>query len=379
MRMSIQKRLEKELTRLSQQNAYRKLPRPTEGLDFCSNDYLGLAKNKSLQTIIQKEFSSQNLSHNGATGSRLLSGNNEYYEATECCMANYFEDESALLLNSGYMANIALLSSVPNRRDTIIYDQACHASIKDGIRLSQARHTPFKHNDLNDLHRKLKQASGNIFIMVESIYSMLGDCCPLAEIVSLAQQFDAEIILDEAHSTGIYGQHGQGLAHSMELHDHIFARIFTFGKAIGSHGAAILGSNQLIKYLINKARPFIYTTALPLHSVVSIRCGLNFISEHPSLLNQLWKNMEIFNKNKPNTLNIGNSARSPIQSITIPTNESVQMASQEINNLGYQVLPIRSPTVPKGQECIRICLHADHTKQQLIGLLEALQKVTASI
>src|SRR4051812_47447788 len=184
-----------------------------EGLiDFTSNDYLGLARSELLYHRIQNKVQTLDLKHNGATGSRLLSGNSNYTEEVENKLAKIFNSEASLIFNSGYTANLAVLSSIPQKGDTILYDELAHACIKDGARLSLANRFSFRHNDLNDLEQKLNRCSGKIYIAVESIYSMDGDQCPLQDLVLLAEKYDVAIILDEAHSTGIFGKGGSGLA-----------------------------------------------------------------------------------------------------------------------------------------------------------------------
>jgi len=270
-----------------QEDRLRKLSVQENLIDFCSNDYLGLARSQELaQAISQKTGTIQPL-RNGASGSRLLSGNNSYTEEVESKLAQIFKSEAALIFNSGYAANQAILSSVPQRGDTIFYDELAHACIKDGARLSMASRFSFHHNDLNDLERKIKKAKGKIFIAVESIYSMDGDQCPLAGLVTLSKKYNAFIILDEAHSTGVFGDEGNGLAVSGNFHEEIAMRIYTFGKAMGVHGACVAGSKKLINYLINFARPFIYTTALPLHAIVSIDCAFEFLKNHPGFQKEL--------------------------------------------------------------------------------------------
>jgi 8-amino-7-oxononanoate synthase len=238
--------------------------------DFVSNDYLGLAHSKELHQLIEARYQQIKNPANGSTGSRLLAGNSELAEEVEAQLSTTFLAEQTLLFNSGYVANLAALSCLPQKGDTILYDELVHACMHDGARLSRADRFSFKHNDLTDLENKLKVAKGKIFIAVESVYSMDGDQSPLAELVTLAEQYQAHIILDEAHSTGAYGKNGGGLAVSLWLQSKIAIRIYTFGKAMGVHGACVAGSKTLINYLINFARPFIYSTAMSPHSTVCL-------------------------------------------------------------------------------------------------------------
>ena len=246
--------LEKKLRERQQANALRVLRLNDDKIDFCSNDYLGIVKNK----LIEDSIINKNLSH-GSTGSRLLSGNYKLIEETEKIIADFHDAEEGLIFNSGYDANIGLLSSVPQKGDVIIYDQLSHASIRDGIRLSFADSFSFLHNDVDDLEKKLSAAAKpqqNIFVVTESVFSMDGDMAPLKEISKLCEKYNAALIVDEAHATGVVGEKGEGLVQHLDLQQKCFARLHTFGKACGCHGAVILGSTQLKKYLINFARTF---------------------------------------------------------------------------------------------------------------------------
>ena len=278
----LNKILNERLQKRKEENSFRKLIYRSARIDFTSNDYLGLARSEELFALIKKRTESL-LHRNGATGSRLLSGNNLYTEEVEQKLASIFKSESALIFNSGYAANQAVLSSIPQKGDTILYDELAHACIRDGARLSLASRFPFLHNNLNDLEDRLKRAQGNIYIAVESIYSMDGDICPLAELIELAEKYSATIILDEAHSTGVLGENGSGFAVSNELEKKIPIRVYTFGKAMGVHGACVAGSKTLADYLINFARPFIFTTALSPHSISSIDCSFEYLGAHLEL------------------------------------------------------------------------------------------------
>jgi 8-amino-7-oxononanoate synthase len=261
--------------------------RRPEQIDFTSNDYLGLARSQELYTLIQER--TERISRtNGSTGSRLLSGNSAYAEETEQKLSGIFRSEAALLFNSGYSANLAVLSSLPKKDDTILYDELSHASLKDGARLSLAKRYSFRHNDLADLEKKIKISSGKVFVVVESIYSMDGDESPIDDLVALRDRDDRIVlVVDEAHSTGIVGPRGGGLAVSKGLEKSIDVRIHTFGKAMGSHGACIAGTGLLRQHLINFARPFIYTTAPSVHSVVSVDCAFDFLEKNIALQDTL--------------------------------------------------------------------------------------------
>ena len=199
----------------------------------------------------------------GSGGSRLLAGNYPLIEKLEKSIASFHDAEAGLIFNSGYDANIGLLSCIALKEDTILYDQLIHASLRDGIRLGYAQSFSFEHNNPASLELRLKQAAGTVYVVTESLFSMDGDLAPLQEMAALCEQYNAKLIVDEAHATGIVGEHGEGLVQHLQLQSKCFARIHTFGKALGVHGAIVLGSSFLRSYLINFSRPFIYTTALP--------------------------------------------------------------------------------------------------------------------
>ncbi|MGF1925868.1 MAG: aminotransferase class I/II-fold pyridoxal phosphate-dependent enzyme, partial [Bacteroidia bacterium] len=243
--------LQHKLNERKEKNRLRSLSYSTLPVDFCSNDYLGFARSKDLHHLIAAETERLSILRNGATGSRLLSGNHLYTEEVEKFIADYHRCPAALLFNSGYDANVGLLSSIPQRGDTIITDELIHASLIDGARLSHAERYRFKHNDLADLESKLRNSKGICYVVVESIYSMDGDQAPLTEICKLCSTYEANLIVDEAHAIGVFGENGEGLIQQLSLEANVFARIVTYGKALGVHGAAILGSNVLRNYLIN--------------------------------------------------------------------------------------------------------------------------------
>lgn len=346
------------------QNALRKLQLPANKIDFCSNDYLGIVKNNLLSNHYNNLPS-------GSTGSRLLAGNYQFVEELETRMAQFHLAEAALIFNSGYDANLGLLSSVPQRGDTVLYDYLSHASIRDGIRLSFATSHSFVHNDLNDLERKLEAAKGNIFIVTESVFSMDGDTAPLAEMVLLAKKYNAHLIVDEAHATGVIGNTGEGLVQHLNLQNDVFARIHTFGKACGCHGAVVVGSANLRNYLINFTRSFIYSTSLAPQSVAAIDESYKVFPtlqkerQHLNVLAGIFNAATIRYK-KINSL-------SPIQAVIVGGNDEVRNLAATIQQKGFDVRPILYPTVPKGSERLRIVLHSFNTTDELQQLLSLLQ------
>jgi 8-amino-7-oxononanoate synthase len=242
----------------------------------------------------------------------------------------------------------------------------------DGARLSKADRHSFKHNDLFDLENKLKQAKGKTFIAIESIYSMDGDESPLKEIVGLANRYQAHIILDEAHSTGMYGKNGSGYAAMLGLESEIIIRIYTFGKAMGVHGACIVGSKALISYLVNFARPFIFSTAMSPHSLVSIQCAFEFLQNELHLQKQLRSNIHFFLEEYKNVDHPKVQSNSSIQSILVKGNNEVKRFANHLQHHELDCRAIRSPSVKPGSERVRICLHSFNTEADIQKLIKAL-------
>lgn len=369
--MDFPSNLSRKLDLRRENDSLRSLAPQNHLLDFSSNDYLGFARDQRLYRNVLEELD-KHVPMSGSTGSRLLSGNIEIHEALEAQMAEYFKAESALLFNSGYDANIGLLSSVPQRGDIIFYDETTHASIRDGIRLSNAKALKFKHNDLDDLKKKLDSsgAAAQRYVVVESIYSMDGDAAPLKELALMASGYHFNLIVDEAHSTGIYGDKGQGITSELGLTDSVFARIYTFGKAAGCHGATVVGSKLLTQYLVNFARSFIYTTAMPPHSIITIKNALLMLVSTRER-EKLFENVALFKRtlleHRMDTIFI--ESNSPIQSAIISSNTKVKQISQQLNAHNFDVKPILSPTVPAGEERIRFCIHSYNTSADIKEIL----------
>lgn len=339
-------------------------------VDLFSNDYLGLATNGLLN--IQSNGT-------GSTGSRLLSGNSPETEKLEEKIARFHNAGAALLFNSGYDANTGLLSSIANRHTTILYDELCHASIIDGIKLSLSpRQYKFKHNDTAELSKKLEQFSslGPVIMVVESVYSMDGDIAPLKEIATLAQQHNASLIVDEAHATGVFGKNGAGIVAGLNVEELVFARVHTFGKALGCHGAVVLGSNKLKQFLVNFARPFIYTTALPAHSIDAISKAYDYLSQPGFSNKELHELIAYFREQIKRSGNTNwKDSTSPIQALILGSNENAKAAASALQQAGLQVNPILHPTVPQGAERLRICLHSFNKKEEVDLLFHTLRSV----
>ncbi|MDQ4140137.1 MAG: aminotransferase class I/II-fold pyridoxal phosphate-dependent enzyme, partial [Bacteroidota bacterium] len=259
------------------------------------------------------------------------------------------------------------------RGDTIFYDEISHASIKEGIRLSLAKSYSFKHNSLEDLNRKFKNATGNAYIAVESVYSMDGDQAPLPELANFCEKQGAYLVVDEAHSNGLFGENGEGLVVEKNLSDKVFARIMTFGKAIGSHGAAVVGSTSLKNYLINFSRPFIYTTALPLHNILAIKSAYSFLPSLQAERIQVKMLSRYLNKELEKiTSNHYLQEPGPINVVFAPGIEQLKNLSKQLQENNIDVRPVFSPTVPAGKERLRIIVHAFNTPEQIDLLLQPL-------
>jgi len=366
---------EKLLLKLAQRHAsgsMREL-KTTKGLvDFSSNDYLGFSG----------KLKPENSHQHGATGSRLLTGQTEQCQLLEQKIAEFHKVESALIFNSGYDANLGLISSVAQRGDLILFDEYIHASIRDAIKLSDAKSLKYRHNDLGHLSILLdkfsKEEGQEVYVITESVFSMDGDMPNLVELIDLIhKKNNVHLILDEAHALGTVGNAGEGLAQSLGLEGKIFARVVTFGKALGSHGAAVLGDFDLNQFLVNFARSFIYTTALPPHALQCISQGYDLIQQEQKTVQELQVLVQQFNR-----LVIQNGLKlrfresvTPIQTCIIPDNTQVKKAAVQLQELGYDIRPILSPTVPAGEERLRICLHSFNTAEQCEAMLADLAKI----
>ncbi len=360
-----------------QNNALRQLPSSMGLIDFASNDYLGVSQSETIFNTTHHFLIENGIIQNGATGSRLLSGNHKVYQQTEDYIAQFHQSESALIFNSGYDANVGFFSSLPQKGDLILYDELCHASIRDGIQLSNAKAYKFIHNDFEDLERLIaRNPNTTVYIVTESVFSMDGDTPNLEELVAVSNKYNCYLIVDEAHALGVYGDKGEGLVQMLNLQEQVFARIMTFGKGLGCHGAAVLGSLELKSYLVNFARSFIYTTGLSPHSVATILIAYQFLEIEKENIQKLRGNVIHFNQQK---MLLGLKpmfvqSKSAIQSAIIPGNEKVKSIAKVFQEKGFDVKAILSPTVPEGQERLRFCLHNFNSKDDITAVLVLLSK-----
>jgi 8-amino-7-oxononanoate synthase len=311
----------------------------------------------------------------------LLTGNHPLYQETEIFICQFHQAEAALIFNSGYDANIGFFSAVPQRNDLIIYDEHCHASIRDGIQMSHSKAYKFRHNDLVDLEKVLTKwrplphnplDPTSIFVVTESVFSMDGDSPDMVALANLIKQYHAYLVVDEAHALGVVGKNGEGLVQHLQLQEQVFARIITFGKALGCHGAAVLGSAALKTYLINFARSFIYTTGLSPHAIATVLIAYQHLAQCQNERAQLAQNIDWFKTcfAASGQLIPSNSA---IQSVVISGNALTKKVAKALQDKGFDVKPILYPTVPKGQERLRFCLHSFTTKEQISELVACLK------
>lgn len=360
-------------------NALRQLSNQPHLIDFSSNDYLGFSKSETIFRNTHQYLVDNNMQQNGSTGSRLLSGNHKVYCDVETMLCKFHNSEAAIVFNSGYDANIGFFSAVSQRGDIILYDEFIHASIRDGIIMSNAKAYKFKHNNLEDLHTKLslrkqtKSSESDIYIVTESVFSMDGDTPDLLVMSEICKNHNAHFIVDEAHALGVFGQNGLGLIQDLKLENDVFARLITFGKGLGCHGSAILGSTVLKQYLVNFARSFIYTTALPPHSLATINSAYTELKRTDEI-EKLHQNIHFF-RSEIEKLKLQQSfvkSDSAIHCCIIPGNDTVKAIAKKLQKQGFDVKPILSPTVSEGEERLRFCLHSYNSETEMSKVLELL-------
>lgn len=339
-------------------------------LDFCSNDYLGLSshpyiKNKSIDYIEKFGTSS--------SASRLVTGSLEIHHELESQLSELYKRE-ALIFNSGFQANISIIPALTDRQDIILSDKKCHNSILQGCLLSNAKHIRYQHNSFDHLENLLikysEKSDRKIWIVTESLFSMDGDLAPLDNIIDLSEKFGASLYVDDAHSTGLYGVKGLGLAANR---DGIDVLIETFGKAVGAFGAVALVSDTLKKYLINYCSGFIYTTSLPPSVIGSVSAAFELIPDMSEERNNISKNSDALrlklNELGYNTL----ESRSQIIPVLTESDHRALELSEKLKRSGIYISAIRPPTVPKGESRLRLALTSSHTADAINYLVKSLQ------
>jgi 8-amino-7-oxononanoate synthase len=364
--------LAKALRALEQQHQHRILTE-VRGVDFCSNDYLGLAQNPALRQAVSRAV--ENASRMGGTASRLLSGHTEGWRILEEKFAKFAGTEAALFFGSGYAANMGLLSSLVGPDDVVYSDILNHASLIDGMRLSGARKVIYPHLDLSALESSLRQDAGapwRRIIVTESVFSMNGDVAPLKEMASLAEKFGAAMIIDEAHATGVHGKGGCGLAADAGILPNVLATVHTCGKALACAGAFVCGPAVMKDYLINHARTFIFSTALPpyfadqIGAAVQLAAGMD--AERQVLLRRAKDLNQAFRRAGFDT---GGSS-SQIVPVVLGSNQDTLRAAEHLQRKGFAVRAIRPPTVPAGSARLRLSLTAQIAEEHLEHLVKAL-------
>ncbi len=360
-----------ELKTIRAAGRYRSLNLPA-GIDLSSNDYLGLATHPALrQTAIT---ALENGIEIGAMGSRLLRGHRDAHAELESFAATYYGAPRTLFFANGFMANYALITTLVGRHDVVVYDALCHASMRDGLHAAQCRTLKIPHNNLNAFEDALKQpraAHSHLWIMIESIYSMDGDIAPVRDLLALAEKYDAILVVDEAHGTGVSGATGRGETEGLS-HNRLIS-LHTCGKALGVAGALVCASDDIVDYLINAARPFIYSTApMPLQAVL-VKRALELVRDEPERRTQL----DALKKHAARLLPhcVVNSQIVPL--IIGDENDTVAIAST-LQNQGFDIRAIRPPTVPNGTSRLRLSLHVGLTPQDIENFAAALMPLLSS-
>jgi 8-amino-7-oxononanoate synthase len=341
---------------------------------MASNDYLGFCSHPAIKKAAQDAIS---VWGTGAGASRLISGNISLFRELEKQLARLKKTEDALVFSTGYMANIGLISAVGEAGDVIYSDEMNHASIIDGCRMSRAHVEIFPHKDTERLAELLKQGQQfrRRIIVTDGVFSMDGDLAPLPHLVELARDHAAMIIVDDAHATGVLGQQGGGTAEHFGLHGEVDIIMGTMGKALGCFGAFVAGSGELRELLINRARPFIFTTALPSAVVASAREALRLLDKEPEWRKALWENVDFFKKGLQVHGFSTHDSATPIIPIVVGDASLAVTISESLLQEGLFIQAIRPPTVPEGSSRLRITVSAAHTKEDLSSALVILERV----
>lgn len=347
-------------------------------LNLASNNYLGLAGHPRLKQAAKKAIDTYGA---GATASRLIIGNHPVYEAAEQALLDWKKAEACLIVNSGYAANLGIISALARRGDYIFSDRLNHASIVDGIILSRANHQRYRHQDLDHLESMLKKAPDDKrkLIVTDSVFSMDGDVARLAELVMLKERYNAILMVDEAHSSGIYGANGEGLGHALHLADHIDIQMGTFSKAHGVFGAYVVGKKWLIQYLMNTMRSFIFSTALPPAVLGSIEEAIQLVQEEPERRQRLLHQSALFREQLQIAGFDTYASETQIVPIRIGSNEDALLFSEALQEVGIAAIAIRPPTVQENDARIRLTVTANHTESELKEAANQLIRVGRSL
>jgi len=347
---------------------------PIQGIDFSSNDYLALASHVGIRQSLVDALQGEILL--GAGGSRLLRGNHIQHENLETFAADYFGAEACLFMSTGYLANLAIFTSLPTRTDAIVFDEYSHASTKEGIHAATSKSYKFAHNDMMSCEDALKRARKNgaktVWIAVESVYSMDGDMCPLDQIMDIANRHDAFVIVDEAHATGIHGPEGRGLSAAFEGQENLLA-LHTCGKALGQSGALVTMSSVLKDYMVNCARSFIYTTAPSPLAAVAVHQALTVVRDEPERRRAL-EDLSVYTRNKIEPLFDMNTSTSQIIPLLVGKDGDAFALAQKLQYQGFDIRAIRTPTVPNNTARLRLSVTLNVSSNDVDGLAQALEQ-----
>ncbi len=340
-------------------------------INFGSNDYLGLAPDERLSAAAAKATAEHGW---GAGASPLITGHAEAHRRLESCLAEFEGTESAILFSSGYVANVGTICALADRGDAIFSDQKNHASLIDGCRLSRAAVHIYPHGDASGLRALLSQAARyrRRLIVTEGVFSMDGDLAPLDGLVKLAQQFDCMLLVDEAHATGVFGPMGRGLAEHLGLADRVPVRIGTLSKALGCSGGFVCGSRRLADWLVNRARPYVFSTAVPPPGCAAAAAALEIVQQEPSRRAELLERAAVLRQRlRGQGWNLG-SSDSQIIPIIVGDAASALRLSARLRESGILAPAIRPPSVPVGQSLVRISLGYAHSLDMIESLCSAL-------
>ena len=346
-----------------------------EFFDFSSNDYLGLSGHVKLKEASQKAIEQFGV---GSGASRLLSGDLKIHHELEEKVACFKGKESALVFNSGYQGNVGIINALYGKGDVIFADKLCHASIWDGIKLSGAELFRFGHNDIEQLAKLVKGKADKFkrrLIVTETVFSMDGDKPPLKEMVELKEKYGCELMVDEAHATGIFGEDGSGVVSEFGLIERVDLIMGTFSKALGSFGAYLTSSPEVIEYLVNTCRSFIYSTALPAGIISANLASLELVRDESFRRKELLENADYF-RNELSKKGFKVTGTSQIIPLVVGDIEKTILLSEKLRERGYWSLPIRPPTVPAGQSRLRFSLTYNHSKEILEALANDIVEIS---
>lgn len=367
------------LARLQERGRYRQLL-PRAGHDFASNDYLGLADSDVLRQAATNAIARG--VPVGAGGSRLLRGNAEEHQLLEAEAAAFFGTEAALFMGGGFNANMAIMSSLPQQEDLVLYDALIHASSHDGMRLGRAETLSFAHSDVAAAEAAIRQwraagGTGRVWIAVEGVYSMDGDVAPIAELFALTQKYDAVLVVDEAHSTGVMGDRGRGVAHDIAHHENVLC-LHTCGKALGVSGALICGARVLVEILVNKARAFIYATAPSPLNAALVRAALREVAENADLRRRARETVDHAHREAARLCGL-DGFQTQIMPVIVGGDKPTMALAAALQEIGYDIRGIRPPTVPRGTSRLRLSITLNTSAKVISAMFSDLAQLRREV